>query len=323
MDQPAASKPTANENVELRRSLLFYRDYRRFTGGHLKVWHYMRHTVASRLFRPMLYLTPQSNRDLGNIFLSDSAWQVDEWRPETADALFLAGLDWLAMPDVISTPVVNLIQSVMHAQQGNPRREFLRRRALRICVSGEVADAILATGSVNGPVYTIDNAIEVPEGAFVSDRPPIPLLVAGWKDRPFTHQVVAGLRAAGFQPEMIDTHLPRNEFLARLAAARVAVLLPLSLEGCFLPALEAFALGCLVVCPDCVGNRQFCRDGETCFRPDHDAEAIVAAAVRALALTSAERERIVAAAQDEVGERGLDAERRAFLAIIDNLESIW
>jgi glycosyltransferase involved in cell wall biosynthesis len=190
-------------------------------------------------------------------------------------------------------------------------------------LQGEVADAILATGLVNGPVHTIDNAIELPAGPAGPSRPPIPLLVAGWKDRGFTDQVVAGLRGSGFQPEVIDAHLPREEFLARLAAARVVVLLPLQLEGCFLPALEAFALGCLVVCPDCVGNRQFCRDGDTCFRPAHDPRAIVAAAVHALALAPAERERIVAAALAEAGGRGLDAERRAFLAILENLDGIW
>lgn len=181
----------------------------------------------------------------------------------------------------------------------------------------------METGLVNGPVYTIDNAIEVlprPDGR---SRPPIPLLVAGWKDRRFTAEVVAGLCAAGFQPEVIDTHLPRQEFLDRLATASVVVLLPRELEGCFLPALEAFALGCLVVCPDCVGNRQFCRDGDTCFRPAHDSAAIVAAAVQALALDPVERERIVAAARAETGGRGLDVERRAFLAILDNLADIW
>ena len=84
-----------------------------------------------------------------------------------------------------------------------------------------------------------------------------------------------------------------------------------------------FALGCLVVCPDCVGNRQFCRDGDTCFRPAHDPQAIVAAALRALALAPAQRERITAAARAEATGRGLDAERRAYLAILDNLSDIW
>jgi len=313
----------AEEPSDSRGTLLFHREYRRLSGGHLKVWHYLGHTAASRSFRPKLYLTPRSSRDRGNIFLSEAVSLVEEWCPERADALFVGGLDWQALPGDGSVPVVNLIQGLSHAQPDNPRRDFLRRRAVRICVSGEVADAIQATGLVNGPVYTIANAIELPGEPPTSSRPPIPLLVAGWKDRRFTVQVVAGLRAVGLQPVVIDSHLPQQEFLARLAAARVVVLLPLQLEGCFLPALEAFALGCLVVCPDCVGNRQFCRDGETCFRPAHDPQAIVAATAQALALPQPQRERIIAAARAEAAGRGLDAERRAYLAILDNLADIW
>jgi len=103
----------------------------------------------------------------------------------------------------------------------------------------------------------------------------------------------------------------------------VVVLLPLEAEGCFLPALEAFALGCLVVCPDCIGNRQFCRDRETCLRPPHAIESIVAAAETAMAMAPAERERIVAAAAVEAKTRGLEGERRAFLDVLDHLPQMW
>ena len=46
-----------------------------------------------------------------------------------------------------------------------------------------------------------------------------------------------------------------------MARARVTVLVPNPKEGFYLPALEAMALGTIVVCPDCVGNRSFCVAG--------------------------------------------------------------
>ena len=122
---------------------------------------------------------------------------------------------------------------------------------------------------------------------------------------------------------MIAAPLPREAFLSRLAAARVVVFLPWEAEGCFLPALEAFALGCLVVCPDCIGNRQFCRDRETCLRPPYALGSIVAAVETAMAMAPAERERIVAAAAVEAAARGLEGERRAFLDVLDHLPQIW
>ncbi len=311
-------------DTDPRGTLLFHRDFRGLTGGHLKVWHYLRHAAASRSFRPRVFLTAASRRDASNPFLAGNPdWLVPSWQLERADALFLAGLDWMAVPDDWSKPVVNLIQGVRHASAGDPRRGFLGRRAARICVSGEVADAILATGLVNGPVYTIPNAVEVPAVDVDGVRRRTPLLVAGWKEPVRTAAVVAALRAAGFEPEVIAARMPREAFLGRVAAAEVVVFLPLEVEGCFLPALEAFALGSLVVCPDCVGNRQFCRDGDTCLRPGHSPASLVAAVAQATAMTPCDRERIVAAAQAEAAARGLDGEKRAFLAILDDLERSW
>ena len=50
-----------------------------------------------------------------------------------------------------------------------------------------------------------------------------------------------------------------------MARARVTLYLPNRLEGFYIPALEGMALGTLVVCPDSVGNRSYCRDGENCL----------------------------------------------------------
>lgn len=304
--------------------LLFHRDFRGFTGGHLKVWHYLRHTAESRSFCPRLFLTAASRRDASNPFLAgDHDWLEPSWLPERAAALFVAGLDWIAVPDDWSKPIINLVQGVRHASAGDPRRGFLGRRAVRICVSGEVADAIRSTGEVNGPVITIPNAIDMPAGVVGRERRRTPLLVAGWKAPARTAVVVGALRTAGHEPEVIASPLPREEFLGRVASAEVVLFLPLEEEGCFLPALEAFALGSLVVCPDCVGNRQFCRDGDTCLRPDHAPASLVAAVGQAMMMPPIERERMVAAARSEAAARGLDGEKRAFIAILDDLEWSW
>ncbi len=311
-------------DADPRGTLLFHRDFRGLTGGHLKVWHYLRHAAESRFFCPRVFLTAASRRDASNPFLGGAPGELlPAWQPERADALFVAGLDWLAVPVDWSKPVINLVQGVRHASAGDPRREYLSRRAVRICVSGEVADAIRATGLVNGPVVTIPNAVEVPVAHVGTERRQTPLLVAGWKEPARTAVVVGALRAAGYEPEVIASPLPREEFLGRIAAAEVVLFLPLAEEGCFLPALEAFALGSLVVCPDCVGNRQFCRDGDTCLRPDHAPASLVAAVGQAMIMTAIERERMVAAARAEVGTRGLDREKRAFLVILDDLERSW
>jgi glycosyltransferase involved in cell wall biosynthesis len=53
-------------------------------------------------------------------------------------------------------------------------------------------------------------------------------------------------------------------------------------EGFCLPALEAMATGCAVVCTDARGNRDFCQDGVNCLMPEPNARAVACALRRAL-----------------------------------------
>ena len=306
-------------DVDRRGLLLFRRDFRGLTGGHLKVWHYYGHARDSAVYRPAVHLTPASLRGAENPFDAGGAEIVAEWRPERAAALFLAGLDWEGVPEDPGVPVVNLVQGVRHADPGDRRRAFLSRRAVRICVSPEVAEAILATGLVNGPVVTIPNGVDVaPKDGPETERR-VPLLVAGWKRPERTREVARAFADRGVAIEVLDQRLPREDFLRRIAEAAIVVFLPLAREGCFLPALEAFASGCVVVCPDCVGNRAFCRDGETCFVPPADTLGIVDAALAAARLAPLDRARMTAAARLEVAARGLEAERAAFLGVLERV----
>lgn len=298
--------------------LLFRRDFRGLTGGHLKVWHYYRHALESHRFAPRMFLTPGSDRGPSNPWSGEDP-PLDAWNPAAAAALFVAGLDWTDVPDPCPVPVINLVQGVRHAAANDPRRRFLVRRAIRICVSAEVADAIGATGEVNGPVHVIPNAVDLTGMPAASVDRDVAVVVAGVKNPALARSVARELVAGGLQVECLLEPLPRREFLTRLGRGRVAVTIPFEQEGFFLPALEAMALGCLVVCPDCVGNRGFCRDGETAFRPAAAVDAIVAATRAAVATDDEAGRSMRRAAAAEVERHGLDRERRAFLEILDGV----
>lgn len=300
-------------------TLLFRRDFRAFSGGHLKVWDYFCHTRHSARYQPRVFLTEGSLRDAPNPWHGIEPPPLERWAPEAADALFVAGLDWRDVPTTTRIPVVNLVQHVRHAVPGDPRRQFLSRRAVRICVSEEVAEAIRGTGEVNGPILTIPNGIDVgmlPTPAALRD---IRVLVAGMKDPDLARAV-----AARWPGETVcqTERLPRREFLELLGRARIAVVIPHREEGFFLPALEAMAMGCLVVCPDCVGNRSFCRDGENCLRPQRSPDAIMAAVGRMRAASAAATSSMLAAAEAVVHEHDLLRERDAYLAILDGLPEL-
>jgi len=247
------------------------------------------------------------------------------------DVLFLSGTDWRrVIPEEqrprYSKPVINLIQHVRHACADDSlgRHMLLRHSAIRICVSAEVERAILGTGRVRGPVFTIPDAIDVAEVRQLADRGPrdLDVLVTANKQPELGAAIAGRLRAAGHDVELSDTRIPRAELIGLMGRARVTVLVPNPKEGFYLPAVEAMAAGTAVVCPDCIGNRSYCLDGQNSLRPDYDEDAILAAAERMLA-GDALRARLTEAAGATADAHDLAVERRAFLEVLDRVAELW
>lgn len=296
------------------RKLLFHRDFRGFAGGHLKVWDYFNHARASGIIEPSLYLTRDSLRDSTNPWVANGERIESEWRPETAAALFLAGLDWLAVPGECRKPVINLIQHLRHADPGDERFGFLRRPALRICVSQEVATAISSTGEVNGPVLTICNGLSTPGLPAPASERDIQVLIAGYKQPELAARLAAVLEAARIQVQCLTKQLHRHDYLALVARASVTVFLPHEREGFYLPALEGMALGTFVVCPDCAGNRSFCLHEKNCFLPTYNIESISSACREALArISSGSSTEILAGGLRQAHLHSSEQERSLFL----------
>lgn len=310
--------------------VLFHRDFTGYTGGHGKVWDYFRHALALGA-DARVYLTPRSSRGADNPWMALPERIEAEWRPERADVLFLAGMDWAALPPHApgaARPVVNLVQGLRHAREDPvlPLRRFLSRPAQRICVSRAVAAAILATGAVAGPVTVIPAALDpdavralaatgdaqVPAPAHAG---PAAVFIGALKDPALGRAVRDALAAMGVAADLADGWLPRPQFLARLARARVAVLLPYAEEGFFLPGLEAMALGRPLVMPPCIGGDEYVRAGSNCLVPAPTAEAIGAAA-RGLLADTAQAAALAGAGLETVRRHDPAGERRAFAEVL-------
>src|SRR3977135_3980913 len=76
-----------------KQLVLFHRDFRVFTGGHLKVWDYFNHVASSPTHEPRIAFSPESKWDSTNPWVHSRGYVVD-WEPEKADILFLAGIVW-------------------------------------------------------------------------------------------------------------------------------------------------------------------------------------------------------------------------------------
>ena len=308
------------------KAVLFLRRLRGLTGGHLKVWDYFRHTLAAPGHTARIVFTPDSVWNESNPWRSARQYVVSSRDDVTPDLLFLAGLDWEFLTPAEranpAVPVVNLIQGLRHGDPADPRHAFLRHCAIRVCVGPEIADAIRARGAPNGPVVVIPNAVSVEDVPPAATRD-IDLLVAGLKQPDLGARIAKRLSKAGRCVELLTARLPRDQYLARVARSRTAVFLPLASEGFYLPALEAMALGTLVVCPDAVGNRSFCTPDVNCLRPTHSEDEIVAAAELALALPAAARDAMLVEARETAARHGLAEERRAYHDLLRRVGALW
>lgn len=310
-------------------TVLFHRDFRGFRGGHLKVFHYFEHVRTCGRHAARIRFTEGSAWDESNPWAARREAVVASDEEVRADVLFLGARDWLALEPAARAappaPVIALIQGPRHAEPEDWRHPLLTHPAIRICMSEEVREAVLGSGRATGPVITIPAAVdlgELPAGRPRADRD-LACLVLAVKDRGLGAEVADAVARAGHEARLVDRRIPRSDLLDLMARARVAVHLPHPVEGVYLPAIESMALGTVVVCPDCVGNRSYARDGKTCLMPERTGPAIAAAALGALCATEAELRPMLAAALAQARERDLATERARFLAVLDDVGALW
>ena len=296
--------------------MLFVRTYNGMLGGHLKVFDYLHHVAASDIFEPVLYLTPESTASPAE-YLPDVVRTVRT--PIEADAYFVAGFNWRILDEagvnLAERPVVNLIQGLRHALPGDPRGAYLPRPALRVCVSPAVFAAVEATGLANGPLVSIPNGIDLQSLAAFKTAKRDCVFIAAAKNPQLAHELAQLLARDSIAADVSYELIEREAFLARMAACAIAVTLPAPDEGFLLPALEAMALECAVVLPQCEGAASYAIDGKTCLSPQYSAQAL-AACVRLLRANSALAAGLRHAATLMAAEHSLQREREQFIGAL-------
>jgi len=314
--------------TERDRAVLFHRSFDRFAGHHLKVWHYFNYVLDEPGYSPQLMLTEESLWDESNPWFAVRDLVVRGNRPHPADIYFFSGPVWNPVHRDqrrdSPVPVIHYMQSLRHAWPDNLRYGLLENKAIRICVSEHVADALRETGQVRGPVFTIPAAIDVSDlqRRFPPAERDLDLLIVATKQPEMGRRTAQRLRTPQRALRLVDDQVPHGELLDAMRRARVTLFLPFREEGAPLPMLEAMALGSFVVCPDVIGNRAYVLDGHNAFRPDFDEEQIVEAAASALE-SYGDLGPLLANASETVRDYDLPAERRAFLPILHDAERLW
>lgn len=287
---------------------------------------YFAHAKSSASFNPTIVFSSHSRWDQSNPWFPECQHQSLDYNPANYDYAFLAGMDWqiyLSSPRPKNQPVINLIQHVRHADPAQPMHQFLSERAVRICVSPEVAAAINATGKVNGPVFTVANGIDIP--AIESQQKRHDVFIFGAKNPQLAEELKNNLAQQGVHAFCVTDWLPREELLILLSSSRIAVMLPNMTEGFYLPALESMRYADITIVPDCVGNRSFCHNRQNCLIPDYNGSAVEAAVCEAMQFLQQPEQlntfkRNCAATLEY---HSLRRERTEFLALMAQADDLW
>ena len=309
------------------------------TGGHLKHAHYFGHVAQLTGFRARITLDGKPTdatvaREIDELWPVRNGAREPRWEPQRRDVLFLAGLDWQYLHRHefarLPNPRINLIQHVRHANEGTELYGYLSERAVRICVSPEVADAISDTGRTNGPVLVIPNGTELEPvddcelQALINtqgggDR----LCIIGYKNPTLAKKLSRRLNENRIEHSLVTEFHERHRFLDILKRSTIVVCCPDPEEGFYLPALEAMALGCIVVTNDCIGNRSFCFHEHNCMIAERSVDSLVSTTMRVLAMDRVEREKLLLGARASVENHSLDSERTRFQAVLQDIDQLW
>ncbi len=190
----------------------------------------------------------------------------EQYDPSVADVVFLAGMDWKHyLPHQAEHHrVINLIQHVRHADPDLELFGFLKQKALRICVSDAVRDAIAPYA--NGECITIPMGHSIP--TIVRDKE-LELYILGRKNPDFANRMDNWAKEQGIKTKTDTGLVDRKSVFENFARSKVSLVLPHSTEGFFLPGIEAMALSDVVVVPDCIANREYCLPETNITRCDY------------------------------------------------------
>lgn len=308
------------------KTVLFYRDFKTYRGGHQKVADYYFHLQHSNNYQPSIVFSTETLWDKTNPWFPEQQYQRLNFEPNKFDYLFLAGMDWemyLQYGIEQKLPVINLIQGVRHGQSDQNVYPFLSQKAIRICVSQEVANAIKATGKVNGPIITIPGGHSIPDLAPVEKNHGI--IILGNKQPKLAREINSILINRGIQTLLIDHYIDRDMLYDAMNQSQIAVLLPQEKEGLYLPALEAMKYCNVTIVPDCVGNRSFCFENKNCLMPDYTIDDINLACEKALDLLN-DKTALEIIRQESIktlNYHTLERERHDFLNVMLQIDQLW
>lgn len=240
-----------------------------------------------------------------------------------SDFLFI---EPLLRQGVSSRSIIHIIQNTRHAQatfQDGYALRLLTRPMSRITINRQVHEAIRPylhdTSYVdNIPLAHDSSFFYKPAAASLSS--PVRVGYTTWKSG-FGDRIAWEMRDdARFAFRALNGTVSWPELREFYHSIDVLLCTPNRKEGFYLPGLEAMAAGCIVLIPDVEGNMSYCDFGRNCFGYEFENCENARDRLEAISkLDATALEKLHAEAEATWRERGLESERTAFRAFLEDV----
>lgn len=315
------------------KSVLFYQHFglkNVVRGAHHKTFDFYHHIKNFKGYQPQIYFDDESiwepNIPWYSLFNSMPTLKRDQTNP---DILFLnSGKDWIKyskhkdIPEHI--PIISPVNNFRAVNPNHKSFQFLTRKAIRLCPSQELYEAVKNHPLTNGPTIYLPNGVGIdPNAKKLITRKDIDILLVGNKNPLMAHELLSKLKHCNAQVEIIDKWISKTDFQKLLARSKISVHLPKVVEEHYIPGVEALMLDSLLIIPDCVGNRSYSKHLETCYLTEYSVESMIKAIQYMYDISSANKNNILTNAKKASTVFEMKHESKVLKKILKMTSKIW
>lgn len=307
--------------VNVKKKVVFYQHFGLkgvVRGAHHKTFDFFHHIKSFSDFEPHIFFDQDSVWDANipwfHLYKSMPTLKDCDFEP---DILFLnSGKDWIKYSqnrDIKpETPIVSPVNNFRATKPGHPSFEFLKRKAIRLCPSPELYKAVNDHPNTVGETIYMPNGVGISETALAAKyRKTIDILIVGNKNPGLANKLYKEIKGLDKKIVVINNWISREDFQIKLANSKLSLHLPKKEEVHYIPGIESMMLDSFVIIPDCVGNRSYSRNHETCVIVPYNIAGFKTALDQVLSISSDDFKKIILNAAKSTYQYSMDIERES------------
>lgn len=316
-----------------KKKVLFYQHFGRqgvVRGAHHKSYDFFHHIKSFSDFEPYIFFDKDSIWDANipwfSLYKTMPTLKELDFEP---DILFLnSGKDWIRYSQYKKiepeTPIVSPVNNFRATKPGHPSFDFLGRKAVRLCPSPEIYDAVKDHPNTVGETIYMPNGVGISgEALSLKNNKTIDALIVGNKNPSLANQLFDEIKDLNLNVEVINGWISKTEFQIKLAQSKISIHLPKHVEEHYIPGIEAMMLNSFVIIPDCIGNRSYSKNQETCIMTSYDLAGFKIALQDVLSLSDDDFKGIVKFAEKSTHQYSTEIERESLYKALKLTETIW